>query len=455
MYRTAQLLAAVSVWALVSASAHAQNIDAAEAVILRAQIDALKAQVESLEARLDASDAADTPQNVQPAPASATVSGAESNAAEINFKGAPETSTPSGWSFKPRGRIQYDAAYVSAPEAITDPGLGFSNELRRVRLGVSGDIPGGFGYKMEADFANNEVVLTDAILTYETAGTNVTIGQHNNFQSLEELTSSLHTSFLERAAFTDAFNFERRAGLSLTQQMGDLMLSGGVFTANIEDLTSDENESIGFDGRAVYAPRLGNTRLHLGASAHWRDLGGVAPTVRYRQRPAVHSTDTRFLATPTLGASSETSYGLEAAAIRGRFHAATEAYWMNPDLNRTGIGDPVFFGAYAEAGIFLTNDTRGYKDGKFDRTKPSSPLGGGGLGAVQFNIRYDRLDLSDNGIIGGSQDGYNASIIWTPVDYVRFLVNYNHLVYQDATISAGTDRNYSVDSVGMRAQVDF
>ena len=34
----------------------------------------------------------------------------------------------------------------------------------------------------------------------------LTVGQHNNFQSLEELTSSRFSSFIERAAFTDAFN---------------------------------------------------------------------------------------------------------------------------------------------------------------------------------------------------------------------------------------------------------
>ncbi|HAV79428.1 MAG TPA: porin, partial [Erythrobacter sp.] len=42
----------------------------------------------------------------------------------------------------------------------------------------------------------------DAILSYEDGPLEVAVGQHNNFQSLEELTSSLHTTFIERAAFT-------------------------------------------------------------------------------------------------------------------------------------------------------------------------------------------------------------------------------------------------------------
>src|SRR3546814_15454955 len=83
----------------------------------------------------------------------------------------------SGWSFKPRGRILIDAATVDAPDSIADNGLGFSNEIRRARLGVEGTIPGGFGYKLEADFADNGVELLDAILTYKSKGLNFTFGK--------------------------------------------------------------------------------------------------------------------------------------------------------------------------------------------------------------------------------------------------------------------------------------
>src|SRR3546814_8165235 len=57
-------------------------------------------------------------------------------ATEVKWKGAPEISTESGWSIKPRGRILIDAGYVDAPSAISSPALGFTNELRRARLGV-------------------------------------------------------------------------------------------------------------------------------------------------------------------------------------------------------------------------------------------------------------------------------------------------------------------------------
>jgi phosphate-selective porin OprO/OprP len=78
---------------------------------------------------------------------------------------------------------------------------------------------------------------------------------------------------------------------------------------------------------------------------------------------------------------------------------------------------PTFFGGYAEVGWYITGETRGYRNGAFDRTRVLRPLSAGGPGAFQVNLRYDRLDLSDAGVTGGSQNAYLASLIWIPSDY--------------------------------------
>ena len=381
----------------------------------------------------------------------------EAEQPSVRFRGAPEITAPGGWSFKPRGRIQYDVGHVSRPSGISDDGLGFSNELRRARIGVEGDMPGGFGYVFEIDFAEGEVEVTDAILTYEASDSiGLTIGQHNNFQSLEELTSSRFSSFIERAAFTDAFGFERRVGLSGTFERGDLLAQGGVFTDNVHEL-DDSNDSVSVDGRLVFSPKLGETQLHFGGSAHWRDVGDADEigTVRYRQRPLIHSTDVRFVATPALAVENETSYGLEAAIIHGPFHAVGEVHWLEAETLDPG-SSPTFFGGYAEIGWFITGESRGYRSGKFDRSRPTRSVEEGGIGAFQVNLRYDHLDLSSGEIIGGTQNGIMASLVWVPTDHVRFMINYAHLDYDDAAIpAAGGDRSYGVDVIGARAQIDF
>ena len=127
-----------------AAIAGAQELDDAQA-----KIELLQAQVEALQesiAQIQAAQAKVTP----------------------SWKGAPQLEDKDkGWSFKPRGRLMYDFGSVSSPGDFSNTGLGFSNELRRARLGAEGTVPGGFGYKFELDFADGEIDFTDAFLSYK------------------------------------------------------------------------------------------------------------------------------------------------------------------------------------------------------------------------------------------------------------------------------------------------
>ena len=438
--------------ALIPATAFAQT---SEIDMLRDQVAAMQAQITLLNARLDelqqepaapAITAPDTP----PAPASPPPSA-------IAWRGAPEITGEGGWSFKPRGRLQFDAGSVSAPSGISDASTGFGSEIRRAFIGVEGKMPGGFGYRAEVDVAASEVELTDFYITYDASEELVvTLGYSKPFWGLEEITSDLFTSFNERAAINTAFGYERRIGASAAWTSGPLIVQAGVFTDSAADLNNDENNSVSVDGRVVFSPRLGDSQLHFGGSAHLRNLNDSGTSVRYRVRPAVHTADIRFIDTGAISATGENGYGLEAAWISGPFHVTGEWHWQQVEALGSAP-DPTFAGGYLEAGVFLTpGDTRGYRGGVFDRTRPANPLGDGGIGAIQFNLRYDYLDLSDGIYVGGSQDGYLASLIWTPTAYTRLMLNYAHLVYDNAAIAAGGgDRNYAVDSVGMRAQIDF
>ena len=387
---------------------------------------------------------------------------AKKSAATVpSWKGAPQLEDKEeGWSFKPFGRLQYDVGHVGSPDGVSNSGLGFSNELRRGRIGVEGSIPGGFGYKVEVDFADNAVEVTDAFLSYAASKqVGIVIGQHNGFQSMEELTSSRFTSFMERAAFTDAFNFERRVGLSATYASGIVLAQGGVFTDNIEDLADigDDNNAVSIDGRLVVAPKAGDTQLHFGASGassrQWRRRRS-----RRNALPATPLCPHQRRALPR-NPGAQRAGGNQLRSGSGADPWPLPCRWRGP-LARLPIpmtaGSPTYFGGYAELGYFLTGETRGYKGGRFDRTKVRNPVGKGGAGAFQINLRYDYLDLNDDGIVGGKQSGYEASLIWIPQDYVRFLLNYARLQYEDAAVAAADgDRDYGIDVIGARAQIDF
>lgn len=460
---SALAIAVAAGWSLPAA---AQGADSAaiqqELAAMRAQmqqmasrIDTLESQLADARARADSATAAaqTATQSAQSAVASVTAK----PDTQISWDGAPKLATKSGWSFKPRGRLQIDVAGVDAPKGIVPASqrqLGFQTEFRRAYIGFDGTMPGGFGYRIEADLANSSVELTDVYLTYK-ASPEVTItgGQHKPFWGLEEMTSDLFTSFRERAAFHGAFGFERRVGLSAAYSGKTLLVQGGVFTDNAADLNSDANNSYSFDGRVVFMPKLGDGQLHVGGSFHNRTFNDGQSTVRYRARPFTHTTDLRLVDTAAIGARGETSYGLELAYINGRFHATAESHWISP--RRRGAVDPTFNGGFAEVGLMLTDDATAYKGGAYDRIRPKRPVGGGGIGAVQVNARYDWLDLSDKSIVGGRQQVAGASVVWVLTDYVRLLADYGHLWLTDAAITAGGRRSYEADTMGVRAQFDF
>lgn len=471
-------IAAVSAGVLLlgASPAFAQTkppMTAEQAKSLRDDIAALRAEIAAMEQRLVESGLAEeAPKAVATAPGAPAAPAAHAAPApvetasadtEIGWKGSPEF-TSGDRSFKVKGRIQADAGYVSAPDGLDDQGLGFSSEFRRIRLGGEGDLGGGVGYKLELELSDNAVDLVDTFVTYETKSWLLTVGNHNQFQSLDELTGDTTGSTMERAAFTDAFNFERRLGVSAQYRgLKPWLFQGGVFTDDVTALSNDsdgpdggdENNSYGVDGRVVYAPKLGDTQLHLGASAHYRDLKRLTESsTRYRQRPYLHSSNSRLIGTPSLNVDEELHYGVEFAAIHKRWHFATEGHWLN--ASQVDAPTANFGGGYAEVGYFLTKgETRAYKNGIFERTKPAAPIDRGGLGYVQLNLRYDYLSLNDGPIRGGEQNGYIAALIWAPLDYLRFNFNYAYLDYDGAAPLDDGRRNYGVHVTGARIELDF
>jgi phosphate-selective porin OprO and OprP len=434
------LLLTASAFLPTSALAQAPDLDE-----LQRQLAAMQAEV----ARLSAQVAELQERDQAPPPTVATPT------TKTEWKGAPELSGEGGWSFKPRGRLQVDTAIIDAPSSVPGDSLGFGAEFRRAFVGVEGTIPGGFGYRLEADLAGSSVALTDVYLTYKPArGLTLTLGQHKPFGGLEEMTSDVFTTMMERAAFASGFGFERRVGLSGTYAGGDVVVQLGAFTDNAADLNVDSNNSYSLDGRIVFSPKIGEGVLHIGGSAHFRELNDAATTVRYRARPFVHTTDMRLVDTRAFSATGERNFGAELAYIQGPFHVTLEGHRMT--AIRPGLPNPTFWGGYAEVGLLVTpGDKTGYRGGAYDRIRPVRPVGKGGIGAVQLNARYDRLDLTDGAIVGGLQQTAGVSAVWIPTEYVRFLVNYGHLWITDAAVPAGPDTSYQADVVGMRAQIDF
>ncbi len=369
-------------------------------------------------------------------------------------RGVPTIDLGGGVTMKPRGRLHLDYGDLSGPAGSDARTGGPAVIMRRLRFGVEGDLPGEFTYRVEADFEDDVVELIDAWVRYRTGPVTITAGQQNIAQGLEELTSSNDYSFMERAAFTDAFGFARRLGLQVEFAAGDVVVQAGVGSENLLAINDGVRNALAGNARAVWSPRLGTTQLHVGAHANIRDYADGGRLLRYRQRAFLRNIDTRFIATPAILAADDRGWGLEAAVLSGRWHAQAEAHWNRVERIGTAA-DPTFFGFALETGVFLTNDQRNYRGGIFRAPTVRRPVTAGGPGAVQLNARYDRLDLNDAGIVGGVQDSAQLSLIWWPVPQVRFMLNYARLDYRDAAVAIAGRRDYGLDAFGTRFQIAF
>lgn len=515
MLRTSTLALALSAgWVLpVHAAASKDTEVARQLAEMRAALDALNQRVGTLEgdlanakARADAAEARATSALAQADAAKAAVAAVPAAsvtakpATELTWDGAPKLATKDGWTFKPRGRLHIDAGGVSAPGAYTASTLGSMRaRVRRARLGFEGTVPGGLGYKVEADLANGSVGFGDVWLTYTPGNAPVVlrIGNFETLNSMEQISSSNFNSFIERATFNDAFTNARRMGAALAYKSAnnDLRAEAGLFTGHSIDSSLDNNGWIGA-ARLVYAPQALGGQLHFGVNYQYRDFasnisggtstGTAMPSTnqlaRYRARPNSQLTDVRFVDTGNFAASSDQLLGLEAMAVFKGLYLASEAQWVKAKGYRAGdlatgaaafsggnsavvpVSDPGFFGAYGEVGYFLTGETRGYKrgDGTWARTKVLNPISKGGSGAFQIAARYEYLDLNDDALIGGAtnnfttgtsalaalnsrlgrggtQSSYLLGLNWYPSDYVRFLVNYGHLSVTGGPLAALVD----------------
>lgn len=465
------------------------------------QVDDLQAKIELLQAQVEALQEA--------------LEGVKSQQAKAipTWKGAPEyADKDAGFTFKPKGFAQFDAGYVGYPDGDERRGtvsglnfqnLGWNTRARRIVLGAEGTLPGRFGYKVEFNFAQGTVDYEDIILTYdfEKAPLQVSVGNFYPYSSLETMTSSRLGSMMERASFTDAFNYNRRLGIGLQysdKATDSYLIQAGIFSTPINDATFTRT---GWQAslRALYSPTLGSTRLHIGANVQYRDNNRESMGQQYRTRPLTQITDQRFVDTGNLASKGDMTVGVELAAIHKSLHIAAEAQkvWVrdafspaeldatnaDPDDNDVAAGtalngDPSFWGGYFELGYFLTGETRAYKGGKWDRTKVLHPWNDGGWGAFQVNGRVDYVDLSDRVddapttglafsapyyVNGGKQLGLQASLIWNPIDWVRFMAQYGHLDVTGGPRALGlvdpgkaaNKRNFNVDTIAARAQIEF
>jgi phosphate-selective porin OprO/OprP len=347
------------------------------------------------------------------------------------------------------GRLLLDAAYYDEDKNS----LGNGTELRSARLEMEGRIFADILYELSVDFADGDADMKDAWLAYDAHHPwRFTLGHFKEPFSLEELTSSKHLTFMERA-LPNALTPGRNMGLGLHWYGEQITLAAAVFGDDYNDDSDDEgDEGWGGSARLTYAP-LSTDRsvVHFGLSASHRKLDDEA-VYRVDSRPESHLTDIRYLDTGKIQQSKKvTLVGLEGAWVYGE--TSLQGEWIASSLVRNSEADIEFSGWYLQASWFPTGESRYYKSqqAKFGRVNPLSDQG-----ALELAVRYSTLDLNDQDVVGGSSDQITFGVNWYYKPQLRFMMNYilvNNDRYADADGDVAIEDEPKIFQ--LRAQADF
>lgn len=344
------------------------------------------------------------------------------------------------------GRIQVDWANIGADDPMKrdienaeGSNLeGDGTEFRRARVFLSGSIYDSVDFKMEYDFAGGDADFKDVYLGLRGLPYigHIKVGHMKEPYSLEQLTSSNHITFMERALPVETFapSNGRNTGIKLHNSLLDNRMTWGIgafYDVGDSGDSFDDVQNWDIGARVTWLPwyqKDGAGLLHIGLSYRheFRDEGEPLSSLRYRQRFESHMTDARILNTGIFDADSVDVLAPELALVLGPFSLQGEYFHSEVDSG-TG-GSQSFHGFYLQSSWFLTGEHRMYRTsgGHFDRTKPEENFhpAEGGLGAWEFALRYSTVDLGDAGIMGGEARNYTAGLNWYLNPNVRWSFNY-------------------------------
>jgi phosphate-selective porin OprO/OprP len=347
---------------------------------------------------------------------------------KTGYEGLTVESANGDFKFKVRGRIQADAVLVDEDKIDLEN----STELRRARLNLEGTLWKIWDYRFEADFGGNDPRMTNAYIKFKgLKPVNFTLGYQKVPVSLQSITGNNWTVFQERATINSFINNDeigrRRLGLSMDthgNHWTNWTAKAGFYGTGIDN-AGKSSDNWGTAGRVTIAPIAKATRVvHMGGSAYYRNFKH-APELALSTHPEAHLAP-KLIGTAMIPEVKEILLlGGEFSAVWGPFHAQSE--YLRAEVGRkNGLPEPSFDGWYAQAGYFLTGESRNYETdkGRYGRITPHRIMGQGGWGAWEIAARYSTIDLENDGILGGKERNITFGINWWATQNILFRANY-------------------------------
>lgn len=312
-----------------------------------------------------------------------------------------------------------DAPLNSEPE-------GAEITLRRAKGWYARRFGENWRLKLTADYTRGGgLELSDNYFTYSGWDrTLVTLGIGDPAFSLESVSSSSALTFMERGLVVDALSESKSGGVSFLRRNQNSILNASLILFNVsqDDLREDGQ---GVVLHYVHSPiDLGSAKsVHIGGSFSYR-WNASEDNTRFRSRPEIATVNDFYVDTGEIAAADRIGrLGFEASQVAGRFSWQTEL--IGARVHRDGRETADFWGAYAFASWFLTDDSRNYNfgGGSFDKVHVNSPIQGEGWGAFELAFRASYVDLSDEDVAGGRQKNLSAGLNWYLNQRYRLMLN--------------------------------
>lgn len=344
------------------------------------------------------------------------------------------------------GRLHYDV--VKFHEDITP--LDDQNDFRRARIALSGRFAKDWRFRVENDFGGSSQGWKSIWLGYDGFDHwNLRAGHLVAPVGMEQQSGSNDSPLMERSmasALSPGFLLGAQATYARKGWTGTLGYYGNPIDSEQDSSGQDGH---GVAGRATWAPLRGKGRvLHLGTSFERRSVDAVAAPGGYRisARPGVGLSSRNLIGTGAISGVDRTdTWGVEIAGVAGPVTLQAERLRMS--VKRAG-GDLAFSGWHATGSWMLTGESRRYNDetGVIGGIRPERKWG-----AIELAARYDRLDLEDGGVTGGSERNVAYGLNWYYGQNFRLM--YNHIDAKADPNNDGLRESVGIDEV--RAQIDF
>lgn len=311
-----------------------------------------------------------------------------------------------------RGRFHLDAAHHLQERDALDDGV----LMRRARLGARGSFDDVWTFRLEVDFAEEQLSAQDAWVSRHWRDVSVQVGQFKVPFSLEQQTSSNRIPLMERS-LANGLVPGRRMGAAVAIEEARWGATAGVFgRAAGEEVVG--NQPFLLAGRATFTPVAERHRVvHLGASALREDTDELN-RVRFRARPESRVDGARLLDTGWMARSTAVaSHGVEAAWMTGNLLLQGE--YVGVEVAREHTGRARFSGYYAQVSYAFGGGSYRYRG-------PSRGFAVRGRPAWELAARYSRLDLNSHGAEGGEAGVATVGLTRYVTPNVRIMANYAH-----------------------------